>query len=404
METDRFGRDIETDFDIDDPAFNEHFYDVLDTMVARCPVAHSKVGKGYSLLNRYEDVRRAGQDWRTFSSAKGFQPNRPEGMPYLYPEESDPPRHTDWRRALNPFFAPNAVKEFEGQIRADANDLIDAFADRGTCEFIHDFAAQLPGRAFFKNLIGVPVDDLAMLVEAMDAGTYGPVEERAASFGRAIDYLGDFLARRRDEPPRGDLVDLIAGGVEHDGEPCSWEERVSVITDLTFGGIATTTFVMAGALLHLATHPKDRETLVREPSRIPNAVEEFVRYYPPVVALGRTVTKDVEIAGHRFEEGDFVLLNYAAASRDPDALDRPAELDINRESILHTAFGVGPHRCIGSNLARLELRVVLEEFLRRIPDFALKEDTTPEYETGVLRTMTSLHLVFPGGRTEGDAR
>ncbi|MFC9427006.1 cytochrome P450 [Streptomyces sp. NPDC056987] len=404
MDTERFGRDIEKDFDIDDPAFNENFYDVLDTLVARCPVAHSKVGNGYALINRYEDVRRAGQDWQTFSSAKGFQPNRPAGLPYLYPEESDPPYHDNWRRVLSPYFSPNAVKGFDEQIRADANDLIDSFVDRGECEFISDFASELPGRAFFKNLIGVPVEDLPMLVEAMETGIYGPVDKRAAAFGRALGYLGEFLARRRDEPSRGDLVDVIAAGVERDGEPCPWEDRVSVITDLTFGGIATTTFVMAGAMLHLATHPEDRDRLVRDPGLIPNAVEEFARYYPPVVALGRTVTKETEIGGHRFKEGDYVLLNYASASRDPKALDNPAELDIGREDILHTSFGVGPHRCIGSHLARLELRVVLEEFLRRIPDFSVKEGTTQEYETGVLRTMTSLHLVFPGRRAGGAGR
>ncbi|MEV7085393.1 cytochrome P450 [Streptomyces sp. NPDC093085] len=404
MDTERFGRDIEHDFDIDDPAFNEHFYDVLDTLVGRCPVAHSTVGAGYSLINRYEDLRTAGQDWRTFSSAKGFQPNRPEGLPYLYPEECDPPYHDDWRKVLSPFFSPNAVKGYEAQIRADAIELIDGFIDRGECEFIGDFAAELPGRAFFKNLVGVPVEDLAMLIDAMDTGTYGPAEERAAGFGRAIDYLGAFLAKRREEPPRDDLVGVIAAGVARDGAPCPWEDRVSILTDLTFGGIATTTFVMAGAILHLATHPEDRATLAGDPGRIPNAVEEFVRYYPPVVALGRTVTQETEIGGHRFKEGDYVLLNYASASRDPQAVSNPGHLDIGREDILHTAFGVGPHRCIGSHLARLEVRIVLEEFLRRIPEFTVKEGTTQEYETGILRTMKSLHLVFPARPAGGAAR
>ncbi|WP_181779186.1 cytochrome P450 [Pseudonocardia pini] len=396
----RFGRDMFNDFDIDDPKFNDNFYDVLDDMVARCPVAHSTVGTGYHLINNYEDVRKAGQDWRTFSSAKGFQPNRGEGIPYLYPEESDPPYHTNWRRALNPFFAPENVNAMEESIRADANDLIDAFIADGKCEFVGQFASELPGRAFFKNLIGVPVEDLPMLLQAMDRHIYGPVAERGEQLGIALAYLGNYLKERSEQPSTGDLIDTIAAGVERDGETCPWEDRVSILTDLTLGGIATTTFVMSGAMLHLATHPEDRLTLAKDPSKIPNAVEEFVRYFPPVVALGRSVTKDVELGGYEFKKDDFVLLNYASASRDPKALDDPQRLDINRDKILHTAFGVGPHRCIGSHLARLELRVVLEELLRRIPDFSVEPGTTQEYETGVLRTMKSLHLVFGD---QGDA-
>lgn len=389
------------DFDIDDPNFNEHFTDVLDAFVAKCPVARSNVGDGYYVINRYEDVRRAGQDWQTFSSAKGFQPNRPEGVPYLYPEESDPPYHDHWRTVLNPFFAPRAVAAFEEQIRADAIELIDGFIDRGECDFVADFGAELPGRAFFKNLIDVPVEDLPMLLEAMDAGIYGPPDQRADSFGKAFGYLGEHLAKRRDNPGPGDLLDVIAAGVDKDGELCPWEDRVSILTDLTLGGIATTTYVMSGAVHYLANNPADRKALAADPSLIPNAVEEFARVFPPVVALGRSVTRDVEVAGTQLKEGDFVLLNYASASRDPEAVEEPAKLDIYRDGIVHTAFGVGVHRCIGSHLARLELRVVLEEVLRRIPDFEVAPGKSPAYETGVLRSMTTLPLVFPaGGRKE----
>lgn len=394
MTTEQFGRDMFEDFDIDSPEFNDNFIDVLDELVAKCPVAHSKVGEGYYVINRYEDVKAAGQDWQTFSSAKGFQPNRAEGVPYLYPEESDPPYHNSWRTVLNPFFAPGPVADMEDNIRADAKELIEAFVNDGEVEFVSQFSAELPGRAFFKNLIGVPVEDLPMILKAMDDHIYGPVDQRAESLGIALGYLGDYLASRKDQPSRGDLIDAIAAGVERDGELCPWEDRVSILTDLTLGGIATTTYVMSGAVHYLATHPEARKKLVDNPDLIPNAVEEFVRFFPPVVALGRSVTKDVEFAGHQFKKDDFVLLNYASASRDPAAVDDPQTLDIERDKILHTAFGVGVHRCIGSHLARLELRIVLEELLSAIPDFSLKEGTEPSYETGVLRTMKSLELVF----------
>jgi cytochrome P450 len=366
----RYGRDIFRDFDIDDPAFNENFFDVLDDLVEGCPVARSNVGTGYWLVTRQEDIRRVGQDWKTFSSAKGYQPNRPDGLPYLYPEESDPPKHTAWRRALNPHLSPKAIDGYDVQIREDCNTLIDRFIDRGECEFISEFGAKLPGWAFFKNVMGVPVDDLDKLVEGVEMGTFA-------------------------QPSRGDMVDTIAAGVEYEpGVPCPWEDRVSVIVDLTFGGIATTTFVMAGAVDFLARHPEQRRWLVENPDAIPRAVEEFVRCFPPVVALGRTCTRDVEVAGTEMKEDDFVMLMYGSANRDPAVVGNPTEIDLNRDSVLHSAFGVGVHRCIGSNLARLELKVTFEELLRRIPEFSIKPGTEPIYETGFLRTMKNLHIVF----------
>jgi cytochrome P450 len=391
----RFGRDMFNDFDIDDPRFNEHFFEILDEMVQHCPVVRSNVGEGYWMVTRQADVRKLGQDWRTFSSAKGYMPNRPEGLPYLMPEESDPPKHTAWRQTLNPYLSPKAVAPYEDQIRADANTLIDRFIDKGECEFVTEFGAKLPGWAFFKNVLGVPTDDLDVLVAGVENGTFAPPEERSGHFATVFEYLGNYLAQRKDEPPRGDLVDVIAAGVEYDnGELAPWEDRVSILVDLTFGGIATTTYVLAGAIHHLATHQGDREALVDNPSLIDRAVEEYVRVFPPVVALGRSCTRDVEVNGTQMKEGDFVLLGYGAASRDPRVVADPGTIDIGRETVLHSAFGVGPHRCIGSNLARLELRATFEEWLKRIPDFGIKPGTQPAYETGILRTMKDLHLVF----------
>ena len=390
----RFGRDMFQDFDIDDPAFNEHFTDVLDEMVARCPVAHSPVGEGYWVINGYEDVRAAGQDWKTFSSAKGFMPNRPDGIPFLYPEECDPPYHTIWRRALNPYFSPQRVAGYEDAIREDARRLVAAFVDHGECELRREFAGRLPGYAFFRNVIPIPVDDLPTMLANMDGGIYGPREQRAESFGRAFGYLSEFLTQRAEQIPQGDVVDVIIAGVDRDGQPCPLEDKVSIAVDLVQGGIATTTYVMMGAMHHLATHQDDQARLRESPGLIPQAVEEFVRVFPPVVALGRSVTKDVELGGHQFKAGDFVLINYASAARDPKAVDDPTTIDINRDTVVHAAFGIGPHRCIGSHLARLELRVALEELLAALPQFSLKAGHEPTYETGVLRTMTSLPLVF----------
>lgn len=391
----RFGRDIFRDFDYDDPKFNEKFNEVLETHLQHCPVARSNVGSGYWWVSRNEDVRRVAQDWKTFSNAKGYMPNRPDGLPYLYPEESDPPRHTAWRNALNPHLSPAAVAGYEAPIRADVNELIDKFIDKHECEFISELGAILPGWAFFKNILGVPIDDLAMLVDGVEQGTFAPVDERPEHMGRVFTYLGKYLEQRSKEPPRGDMVDTIIKGVTYeDGTEAPWEHKLSVLVDITFGGIATTTYVMASAIHHLATHPEDRELVLKNIGIVPNAVEEFARAFPPIVGLGRTCTRDVEVAGTAMKEGDFVMLAYSASSRDPRVVENPNKVDITRESVLHSTFGAGPHRCIGSNLARLELRAVLEEWMKRIPDFSLKPGTEPEYQTGFLRSMRKLELVF----------
>lgn len=389
----RFGIDILRDFDLDAPTFNTQFDEMLGFMVRKCPVVHSQVGTGYYMINRQEDVRKTAQDWRSFSSAKGYQPNRPEGLPYLLPEESDPPRHTAWRHKLNPHMSPKTVAQYEQPIRNDVNALIDGIIDNGGCEFISEFGALLPGWAFFKNILGLPIDDLAMLVEGVEEGTFGPPAERGGHFERVFAYLDTHLRWRETQPSRGDLIDTILDGVTYDdGTPASWDHKLSVLVDLTFGGIATTTFVMASAIHHLAEHPEDRRLLIERPELIENAIEEFARRFPPIVALGRTCTRDVEIAGTPMKEGDFVMLAYAGASRDPLAVENPDKIDLQRETILHSAFGVGPHRCIGSNLARIELATVLEEWLKRIPDYRVKPGTEPVYVTGFLRSMRRLEL------------
>lgn len=391
----KYGRDIFRDFDFDDPVFNEKVHDILDEFLEHCPVARSRKGTGYWMVSRNADVRRVGQDWKTFSSAQGYQPNRPKDLPYLMPEESDPPIHTAWREALNPHLSPKVVAAYDEPIRKDVNALIDRFIDRGSCEFISEFGGLLPGWAFFKNILGVPIDDLDKLVASVENGTFAPPEERASHFSFIFKYLGDYLEARSKEPPRNDIVSTILKNVKYpDGSYAPREHQVSILVDITFGGIATTTYVMASAIHFLAENPRDKQALIDHPEFMDMAIEEFSRVFPPVVALGRTCTRDVDVAGTQMKEGDFVMLCYAASSRDPRVVERPTEVNIRRKSVLHSAFGVGPHRCIGSHLARIELKATLEEWLRRIPNYSVKAGTKPRYETGFLRSMRELHLVF----------
>jgi cytochrome P450 len=381
-------------FDIEDPAFAEQFEDVLEHLVTACPVAHSPVGAGYHVFNRYQDVRRCAADWRTFSSTDGWLLNPPAGNLPILPEDLDPPYHTAWRRALNPFFSPEAVGNLDASARRYAGELVERFAPRGWCEYVAEFAAQLPGLILFHHIIPVPVDDLPTLFHDIDQYAFGPVAERTAAFGRVLAYLEQFLIARRDEPARHDLVDALLAGVERDGAPCSWEDKVHTTLDVVFGGLATTTHAIAGALYELATKPTVRQEVLRDMRCLATAVEETVRLHAPVVAVGRTARADVEVGGVAVKAGDRVALNFAAASRDPEMCARPRTFDVHREEVVHSAFGIGPHRCLGEHLARLEIRIAIEEFLRRIPEFTLEPGTQPRFESGQLRTMKQLRLCW----------
>jgi cytochrome P450 len=403
------GRDWFNDFDVEDPRFGENLEEILDEMVQKCPVGRSNVGNGYWTVNRHEDVRKCGQDWKTFSSAHGYMMNRPDGVTTILPEESDPPYHNTWRRALNPYFAPGVVSAIEDDARKYANELIDGIIDAGETEFIPDYGGKLPGLVLFKHVIPVPVDDIPMLFSVLDKSTWGPLEERAGAFEEVHQYCREFLKRRAEEPPRGDVIDAIVEGVvreagsrtpdrvQEEEAPASFDDKGYILLDLVFGGLVTTTHVMACGMHYLAMNPKARKMLAENPSLVPGAVEEFVRSYPPTVSVAREVMQDVDIAGKGIKKGEIVMLNYAAATRDPSVLDNASEVEIDREPFLQIAFGVGVHRCLGAHLARLNLRITFEEFLRRIPEFEVKPGTAPTYQTGQLRTMSDLHLVFPPG-------
>lgn len=386
---------LKNDFDIDHPVFATRFEETLDHLVAKCPVAHSSVGPGYRVFNRYREVRRCAQDWRTFSSADGWMLDPPAGNIHILPEDLDPPYHTEWRRVLNPYFTAAAVAALEGSARAYAAKLVETFAARGSCEYVADFAAQLPGLVLFKHILPVPIEELPTLFKDIDVYSFGPLADRAAAFARVYAYLQKFLEDRVLQPPRDDIVDVILAGVERDGQACPWDDKVHVTLDVVFGGLATTTHAMSGAIFALANEPAIRAGLRLDPSRMDTAVEETVRLYAPVVAVGRSVREATEVCGEKLAVGDRIALNYAAASRDPEVCAHPERFDIQRPEVVHTAFGVGPHRCLGEHLARLEIRVAIEEFVKRIPNFDLAPGTVPLYESGQLRTMKTLHLCWP---------
>jgi cytochrome P450 len=394
--TDTDTRDYRTEYDMKGDALKHNFDELMDELVGTCPVAHSPDGDGYWILNRYEDVRDAAQNWETFSSKDGFIPNRPPGMPLAPPIEVDPPLHTDLRAVINPFLGPKAIRVHEPAIRAIANALIDSFVADGTVEVVGQYGNQLAGQVFCAVVAGMPAEDMAFLQKAFQDGLHGPIDERAAANGRAMDYIGKYMQRRSEEPPRGDVVDAILG---FEAPGFEFEHKVRTLGLLTQGGIGTTGSIIAGSLFHLARHPEDRKALLDDFSLIPTAIEEFLRYYASAPQLGRKVVKDTEVAGTAIRAGEWVVLSYGAANRDPDICPMPRTVDIGRTPNRHMSFGGGPHRCAGSHLARLDLRISLETFLTRIPEFSIPEDFEPEFTAGVTRDMVRLPLRFDPAAT-----
>jgi cytochrome P450 len=384
-------RDFRNDFDLESPEFADHYEAIMADFGRGCPVARSNVGEGYWVINRYEDVLKSAQDWETFSSTSGYLPNRPPDMQFYYPTECDPPFHTTVRSAMDPYFRPKAVAAKEPEIQAHVDTLIDAFIDRGEVEIVEEFANALPGRVFFATFAGMPVQDVPSIQATLHRAMVGPLDDRGAEFQKAYGYFGQYLESRRQQPPRGDVVDAILG-IELDGY--SWEDKVGTLTLLTLGGIGTSGYVITGALHHLAENLEDRRRLQEDDSTMRTAVDEFIRYYTASPHDGRRATRDVEVGGTKIAAGDYVLLGYGAACRDPAVFESPGEIDIARSPSRHLAFSVGPHRCIGSHVARTQIRLALSTFLRRIPEFHVPAGFSPSFETAITRTIDELPLIL----------
>jgi cytochrome P450 len=289
------------------------------------------------------------------------------------------------------------AKELEPIIRGHADRLIDAFIDDGEAEVVSRFANTLPQYVFSVEVAGMDAADMPYLLSAFSLS--GPMEDRAEGFGRGMAKINDYLEQRQNEPPRGDIVDALLA-FEHEGY--SRADKIGTMSQLTIGGIGTTGYAFSGGLYHLATHPEDRKALAADPSGIPRAIEEFLRLYLGAPNMARRATVDTEVSGVTIPAGDRVLLSFGAANRDPRAVEGdPNVVDITRKPMGHLAFGAGVHRCVGSSLALVILRVGFEQFLARIGDFRVPDGFEPVYETGNTRHMATLPLLFAAGGTRG---
>jgi cytochrome P450 len=368
------------DFDHLDRAWVEDPYTIWDRLRVQCPVAHTDRYGGVYLPTRYEDVRAIALDHDNFSSrqviVRDFVPARGGSAP---PITNDPPRHQNARRALLPAFTPAAVDRLVPRTREICNELIDAILarDDGRSDAALDYAQHVPVRVI-ALLLGVPDSDgdrfRHWILQQLESGVEAS-EELEQSLAEMAEYFGILVAERQrlvaaDAELGTDVVGQLLQARYDDGTKFSTTHVVNSLRLLLVAGIDTTWSSIGAALWHLARVPADRVRLMTEPALIPAAIEEFLRAYAPVT-MARRIKNDTVVGGCPYKAGEMVLLPFPAANRDPGLIADPNKILIDRKENRHAAFGLGIHRCIGSNLARMELKVALEEWLRRIPNFTL---------------------------------
>ena len=376
-------------FDHWDPELAKDPFPVYGALRDRCPVAHSDVYGGFFILSRYEDIESAAKNHQMFSSRSllipdvGLVPNSP-------PLDLDPPNHTQFRQVLLPYFSPGRTQKLEPITRSVAAALVEGLARQGRCDVSRDFAKHVP-IAVLSHVLGVEPRDEALFSNWTDLiVSGGPDPEVSAQANSEIrEYFAQLIEQRRKEP-KDDLVTFLVNAQVGE-EAMSTEDQLGVASLLLVAGIDTTWCMLGNSLWWLAQHPAERHRLVEDPALWANAVEELLRRFAPVSVV-RILTEDVSIDGTAIPADEHVLLPFPAANLDPAAFPEPYELKLDRAPNRHLAFGAGVHRCIGAHLARMELRVGLEEFLRRIPDFELDGDDPVSWKPGQIRGPNRLLL------------
>ncbi|WP_019729975.1 cytochrome P450 [Mycobacterium avium] len=349
------------------------------------------------VLSRLADIEMALKHTELFSSnmdAVDLGNVRP-----LIPLQIDPPDHAKYRRILDPLFTPREMARREPLVTELVNEMIDRFAPRGECDFHAEFAVPLPCTVFLQ-LLGLPLEDLDRFLLWKDgvirpAGDSG-FDRRHESSAGVAQQIYEYFDKAIDEHiavPRDDVLSaMIAADVG--GQPLSREELLDICFLFLIAGLDTVTDSLDCFFVYLARHPQHRRQLVERPDVLPGAVEELLRWETPVPGVARVATQDVEVGGCPISKGERVSPLLGAANTDPAEFPDPEIVDFTRSPNRHRAFGGGPHRCLGSHLARMELRVVLREFHRRIPDYEIRPGTQLTY-TAALRSVESLPLVFP---------
>jgi cytochrome P450 len=381
--------DWATDFDHTDERWAANPYPIWDELRSTCPIAHTDRYGGAWFPTTHADVSAVAYDSEHFSSRSVVMGNHrppkelaPVGV--SPPISSDPPFHHGARRLLLPAFAPQAIAKLEDGARAYSDELLDALDGRDQVDAAVEYAQHIPVRVI-ADMLGFPHDDADVFrgfVHDVLEGVNDPHEQRFDAIGKLFEYLG---AQIQDhlEHPRDDLTSYLLEA-ELDGQQLEPFHIAGTIALLLIAGIDTTWSAIGASIWHLADHPADRARLVAEPELLPTAMEEFLRAYAPVT-MARLVKDDMDWNGCPMKADDWVLLGFPAANRDPAEFADADRVIIDREVNRHAAFGLGIHRCLGSHLARMEVKVALEAWLARYPDFSLADPDAVTWSGGQVR-------------------
>jgi cytochrome P450 len=354
---------------------------------------------GYWVFTDHDAILEALQNPEVFSNGS-VSPLDPD-PPYKWiPMMIDPPEHGKWRHLLGLYFSPSRVRKLEEEQRVFARDLITTFAESGSCDFYADFAAVFP-TSIFLQIMGLPTAKLedfmgweAKILHA--TAESDPDRSKAvAAMMEVVGYFSALIAEKREDPSkRGDDIVSHALDWQIDGEAPSDADLLSCMLLLFMAGLDTVASQLSYTFLHLATHPADRKRIVDDPSIIPAAIEELIRAYP-IVQTARKATKDIDFHGCPIKKGEVVKFPLAMANRDPHEHERGGEVDFDAPRPRHISFGAGPHRCLGSHLARQEMVVVLEEWHRLLPEYELADPAAVVEHTGGVYGIDALPLRWP---------
>ena len=375
-----------------DPEHEKIKWAVFQHSREHCPVARTSAdGGGQYMVTRYQDVRRVLEDPETFSST-GVAP-RPSPVT-LNPLDADPPFQPDLRKILNPLFSRSFLLKFEPQMRKSAADLVDGWIDRGQVELISEYAA--PFVASVLAQIVFDEADSSRMQRAVDIVTAAAVEASDESFFTLAVLAGEYIAAREDHPvERDDVLNAITTGTVLGGRPLTEDERLGVMTVLFLGGLDTTRGAIGAIAYHLTRDP-ELERRLRDPKWIRQDMDEFIRLDSPVGCLGRTATRDVELAGIEIKKGEQLLVRYDSANRDPAKFPDADQLVFDTARGGHAAFGLGIHRCLGAHLARIQITVAYDELLKRVTGLRFQSggaDDVP-WAPGIANGPERLDLTF----------
>ncbi|KHK89101.1 cytochrome P450 [Novosphingobium malaysiense] len=350
---------------------------------------------GHWVATRAEDIVFMQRNTDVFSNRMVTLPPFPEGTPPSIPLEIDPPRHAQYRRPLMQFLTPGAVKHLEDGVRKVAIDQIEALLPQGGCEFIEDFAKVLPIHVFL-DAVDLPREDASMLLPIAEKSVRArSIEDRIEAHREMSGYLLGWVRKRRAEPGDDLLSQIVT--IDVDGEMISEDEALSYATLVLFGGLDTVAGMIGLIGKFLAEHPDKCKELVEnldDAKFLKNAIEELIRRHG-IANTARVLTQDYDYKGVHFKKGDHILPPNLLAGVDDRVIDDPLTVDFNRKKPVHASFGNGAHACPGAGLARREIAVFLEEWLRRIPEFRVKPGTKPVLETGQVNGIIKLELVWP---------